>query len=205
MRSSLRVPMPALAVLLALAACHEVSTPTEPGAPPSATPPAGSSASLSGVVRDAGGAPIPGLVVRCQGSQANTATAGAQPGSYVLSRLFPQPSTVEVLQGGVKASTVFAVELKPGANEADFVVARFQGEPATLSGTVRTTSTAPITGLKVWCQGRSAQVAADGSYVLGGIVSGWWGISVARGYEDSLDEETDLAPGMNLRDFNVPF
>jgi hypothetical protein len=193
--------LPAFAVALALAACHEAASPTESDAPPGQT----ARASLTGIVRDATGTPIGGPLVVCQGKRANAATAGAPAGSYAFDGLEAMRSNVEVYQGGVRMPSVFSVDLRPGPNVADLGIERFRGEPASISGVVRTTSGAPISGMKVSCQGRSSDVGADGSYALDGIVSGWWDVELTWGTYGEYGETFDLTPGANSRDFNVAY
>lgn len=178
---------------LALAACGDFESPTEPAA----------RASLSGVVRDTDGAPMTQFHVVCQARRVNSDPAGAAAGAYALGGLAPMPSTVEVYQGGVRAPATFSVDLQPGLNTMDFVVERHRGEPASISGVVRATSGAAIPGMKVWCQGRSADVASDGSYSLSGIVSGWWYVELTWDAYGEHGEELDLAAGANSRDFTV--
>lgn len=180
---------------LALAACGDFGSPTEPAA----------RASLSGVVRDTDGAPMTHFHVVCQGKRVNSDPEGAAAGAYALGGLAPMPSTVEVFQGGVRAPATFSVDLRPGRNGADFVVERHRAEPASISGVVRATSGRAIAGMKIWCQGRSADVAPDGSYDLEGIVSGWWYVELTWDAYGEHGEELDLAAGANSRDFTVNY
>lgn len=178
---------------LALAACGDFESPTETAA----------QASLSGVVRDADGAPVTDFHVVCQKRGFNADPAGA--GAYALGGLVPMPSRIEVFQGGVRAPATFSVDLQPGRNGADFVVERHRAEPASISGVVRAVSGVQIQGMKVRCQGRSADVAPDGSYALEGIVSGWWYVEVTWDAYGEHGEELDLAAGANSRDFTVSY
>jgi len=196
-----RTVLPAFVAILSLAACHDVSSPVEPDAPTHET----ATSSLSGFVRDAAGTPVTDGFIVCQGKSATVAPKGAAAGSFSLAGLQPVRSVVDVYQKGVQQPASFAVNLAPGANARDFVVERFRGEPASVSGIVRTTSGAPITGMKVWCQGRSSDVGADGSYALDGIVSGWWDLELAWGTYEGYGETVDLAPGANSHDFNVAY
>lgn len=178
---------------LALAACGDFESPTETAA----------QASLSGVVRDTDGAPVTDFRVVCQKRGVNADPAGA--GAYALGGLVPMPSRVEVFQGGVRGPASFPVDLTPGQNRADFVVERHRGEPASISGVVRAVSGVQIQGMKVRCQGRSADVAPDGSYTLDGIVSGWWYVELSWGTYREDGETFELAAGANLLDFTVNY
>lgn len=185
----------AAVLALALAGCDEFASPTEPGA----------RSSLSGVVRDTDGKPVKDFYVTCQRKRADPDPAGAPTGAYALDGLTPMGSRVEVHQGGVLRPASFSVDLQPGQNRADFVVERFRGEPASISGVVRTTSGAPIAGMKVWCQGRSADVAPDGAYALDGIVSGWWYVFLTWGSYGEDGETYELVAGPNSLDFTVNY
>jgi hypothetical protein len=182
------------AVVLCLPGCHDRESPTEP---PFASPTPPPAATLSGTVTDTAGVGFGGVDVLCEGRWALTSANDAALGSFSISNLQAGAATVSVYQGGQQEPTRFPVELKPGPNSATFAVARFQGEPAALSGVVTTTTGRPISGITVSCQGRSAEVASDGSYTLSGLVSGYWGVDFAWDYYDDYGLQITMRPGPN--------
>lgn len=118
----LRGALPLALIVLALAACSETVSATEPSNP---TPPAPApAASMSGTVRSYGPL-LPGTTLECQGKKA---TASAD-GTYALEGLEAGPATVrvtyayETAAGAVVTdSENFDVVLAPGPNVKDFVV-----------------------------------------------------------------------------------
>ncbi|HQQ76416.1 MAG TPA: carboxypeptidase-like regulatory domain-containing protein [Thermoanaerobaculia bacterium] len=72
------------------------------------------------------------------------------------------------------------------------------GEPAIMAGIVSAyAGTPPVAGAIVECQGKSTTTASDGSYLLGGLVSGTWTVTVRYGGDSSQDQSVVLRPGTN--------
>jgi len=191
-------------VLLA-AGCTETKTPTEPYVSVE-KPASASEASLSGIVTDANGVPQPGLLVTCQGKATHTLGGGVV-GFYGFAGLKPGHTTVDVHQDGQKDPTSFDVDLTAGVvNTKNVAVVLFHGRPASLSGRVIPLSARAITDLSVWCQGKSASVAPDGSYSLTGLESGYWDLTIGwDSYEGEFYTNVTLDPGANTRNFSIPY
>ena len=185
------------ATVAVLLSCSDSPSPTEPST-------ASDGATLTGVVRDASGVPVAFASVVCQGRFTLTRPdSDSAPGSFSLEKLMTGPSSVSIQQAGEKDATTFPVTLRSGRNTVDLSVARFRGEPATVSGVVRFAGTRPATPVTVWCQDRSADVGPDGSYVLSGLVSGYWGVEVTWAPYNEHGKEVTLAPGANVVDFEL--
>jgi hypothetical protein len=180
---------------LAFAACDKVHSPTEPNQ--AYTPPAPSS--LSGTARDQNGVPYGGgATVNCQGKWVVADSTGR------FQFLLLQPGKTQVLftVPGRFAPQAFDVELSQGPNTRDFSIEVFHGEPATMSGTVRNyNNQPPPPNTTVTCQGKVAQVQADGTYFLPGLESGDWIAVAAIGSGDSSQQGVTLAAGSNTKDF----
>lgn len=184
------------------AACSETKTPTEP-----MTPAPSRSVFLSGRVTDQAGEPQGGIVVICQGQRVTTwGPGGPSFGTFTLTYLRAGKTTLDVYPPGQTIPTSFEVELVPGTNTKNVSITVVHGQPASLSGRIIPQSSRPIAGITLYCQGRSAPVAADGSYALAGLESGTWEILI--GWDVYLGEfytNVTLGPGANTQNFNIPY
>ena len=198
MNSRRLAPLALAAFLLLAAGCSETTTPTEP-AVVTATPRPFTAATLSGIVVDENGAPRPSLAVACQNHTAVTGAGGA----YGFIGLVPRATALSVSQPGAAGPELFDVVLAPGENTKNVTVPRFHGQPASMAGIVMQGGR-PLPGAHVYVQEKSTVAGPDGAYMLGGLESGNWGVSVSWNVYEDYGYGLTLNPGVNSIDIRVP-
>lgn len=118
-------------------------------------------ASISGQVRDAAGAPVPGAVVTARNEGTNqvvTATSGAD-GNYRLTGLRPAPYTITTTVAGAAVSERVTVEIGQSAT-LDLAPAAAAADPAVVAGTTVPGGDIVVTGRRL-VETRTSEVATN--------------------------------------------
>ena len=119
-------------------------------------------ASISGQVRDAAGAPVAGAVVTARNegtNQAISATTGAD-GAYRLSGLRPAPYTITTTVGGAPVSDRVTVEIGQSATLDLAPTAAATEAPAAVAGTAAPSGDIVVTGRRL-LETRTSEVATN--------------------------------------------
>ena len=120
------------------------------------------------------------------------------------------PAAVAVLLSCSDSGSPTEPSPVPGTPAATPAPTPLPGQPATLSGTVR--SYGPLLpGTAVECEGASTTTASDGTYLLSGLRSGQATVTVTYSYvtttgataTDTMTDPVSLEPGSNAHDFLV--
>ncbi len=118
-------------------------------------------ASISGQVRDAAGAPVAGAVVTARNEGTNqvvTATSGAD-GNYRLTGLRPAPYTITTTVSGAPVSDRVTVEIGQSAT-LDLAPAAAAADPAAVAGTTAPSGDIVVTGRRL-VETRTSEVATN--------------------------------------------